>query len=58
MTNGAMLISLILSNGTTRSLNIVDDASGDPFVVLDAGTQRNMPGTIGLGLGNLVNANK
>jgi hypothetical protein len=58
MTNGAMLISLILSNGTTRSLNIVDDASGGPFVVLDAGAQGNMPGTIGLGLGNLVNTLK
>jgi hypothetical protein len=57
-TNGAMLISLILSNGTSRSLNIVDEASGGPFVVLDAGPQGNMPGTIGFGLGNLVNTLK
>ena len=58
MTNGAMLISLILSNGTSRSLNIVDESSGGPLVVLDAGTQGNMPGTIGFGLGNLVNTLK
>src|SRR5689334_15054311 len=58
VTNGAMLISLILSNGTSRSLNIVDESSGGPFVVLDAGTQSNMPGTIGFGLGNLVNTLK
>jgi hypothetical protein len=58
MTNGALRISLILSNGTTRSLNIVDDASGGPFVVLDVGPQSNMPGTIGLGLGTLVNTLK
>ena len=58
MTNGAMLISLILSNGTSRSLNIVDESSGGPLVVLDAGTQGNTPGTIGLGLGNLVNTLK
>ena len=58
ITNGAVLISLVLSNGTSRSLNIVDDASGDPFVVLDAGTGGNLPGTIGLGLGVLVNTLK
>src|SRR5258706_206551 len=58
ITNGAVLISLVLSNGTSRSLNIVDDASGDPFVVLDAGTRGNVPGTIGLGLGVLVNTLK
>jgi hypothetical protein len=58
MTNGAMLISLVLSNGTSRSLNIVDESTGGPFVVLDAGTQSNMPGTIGFGLGKLVNTLK
>jgi hypothetical protein len=58
MTNGAMLISLILSNGTSRALNIMDDAAGDPFLVLDAGTGSNTPGTIGLGLGVLANTLK
>jgi hypothetical protein len=53
ITNGAVLISLVLSNGTSSSLNIVDEASGDPFVVLDDGTGRF--GAIGIGLGVLVN---
>ena len=58
MTNGAMFISIVLSNGTSRSLNIVDDATGNPFVVLDAGVGSNMPGTIGTGLGAMVNSLK
>jgi hypothetical protein len=58
MTNGAMLISFVLSNGTSRALNIVDDAAGEPFLVLDDGTWSNMPGTIGLGLGVLANTLK
>jgi len=56
ITNGAVLISLVLSNGTSSSLNIVDDASGGPFVVLDDGTGRF--GRIGIGLGILVNTLK
>lgn len=58
MTNGAMLISIVLSNGTSRTLNIVDDGIGHPFVVLDAGTASNRPGTIGFGLGVLANTLK
>src|ERR1035437_8458856 len=58
VTNSVMLISFVLSNGTSRALNIVDDAAGDPFLVLDAGTRGNMPGTIGLGLGALANTLK
>ncbi len=58
MTNGAMLISIILSNGTSRSLNIVDDGAGSPFVVLDAGPAGNAPGTIGFGLRVLANTLK
>jgi hypothetical protein len=58
MTNGAMLISFVLSNGTSRTLNIVDDGAGSPFVVLDAGAAGNAPGTIGTGLGNLANTLK
>ncbi len=45
MTNGAMLISFVLSNGTSRPLNIVDDAAGNPFLVLDAGTGGSPPGS-------------
>jgi len=58
MTNGAMLISIVLSNGTLRTLNIVDDGAGNPFVVLDAGVGQNPPGTIGLGLRVLANTLK
>ncbi len=56
--NGTMLIGLVLSNGTSRSLNIVDDATGKPFWVLDAGANSNMPGTVGFGLGTLANTLK
>ena len=58
--NGAILISFVLSNGTSKSLNIVDDAAGNPFLVLDAGTGGYPPGSgnIGLGLGVLANTFK
>lgn len=60
VTNGVMLISFVLSNGTSRSLNIVDDAAGNPFLVLDAGTGGEPPGSgnLGLGLGVLANTLK
>lgn len=60
VTNGVMLISFVLSNGTSRSLNIVDDAAGNPFLVLDAGTGGEPPGSgnIGVGLGVLANTLK
>ena len=60
ISNGVMLISFVLSNGTSRSLNIVDDAAGKPFLVLDAGTGGYPPGSgnIGLGLGVLANTLK
>lgn len=53
-----MLIGLLLSNGTSRSMNIVDDATGKPFWVLDAGANSNLPGTVGFGLGALANTLK
>ena len=60
VTNGVMLISFVLSNRTSRSLNIVDDAAGNPFLVLDAGTGGEPPGSgnLGLGLGVLANTLK
>src|SRR3974390_2386810 len=58
MTNGVMVVSIVLSNGTSRSLNIIEDTDGNPFVVLDAGAGSNAPGTIGFGLGILTNALK
>ncbi len=59
-TNGVMFISFVLSNGTSRLLNIVDDAAGNPFLVLDAGTGGEPPGSgnLGLGLGVLANTVK
>ena len=58
ITNGTMLISFVLSNGTSRSLNVVDDTTGNPFLVLDAGTGGDPPGSgnLGLGLGFLANS--
>jgi hypothetical protein len=53
-----MFINIVLSNGTARTLNIVDDGAGKPFVVLDAGSASNAPGTIGTGLGVLANTLK
>ena len=53
MTSGAMLFTLVLSNGTSRTLNIVDDTAGKPFFVLDDGSPA--PGTIGVGLSTLAN---
>jgi hypothetical protein len=50
-TNGGLLISLMISNRSSRALNIVDDASGNPCIVLDQGPAANVPGTIGTGLG-------
>lgn len=58
MTNGAMLINIIVSNGTSTKLNIIDDTIGNPFMVLDAGAKSNMPGTIGFGLSSLANSLK
>lgn len=58
MTNGGMLMSIVLSNRTLKTLNIVDDGVGNPFMVLDAGATGNMPGTIGFGIGKLSNTLK
>jgi hypothetical protein len=53
ITNGAMLITLVLSNGTSRRFNIVDDTAGKPFFVLDDGAP--VSGTIGVGLSRMAN---
>ena len=43
--NGVLLVSVILTNGTARALNVVDDADGNPGFVLDAGgATRDSPG--------------
>jgi hypothetical protein len=55
MTNGAMSITLVLSNGTSRRLNIVDDTAGKPFFVLDDGTGGPGKSTIGMGLSTMAN---
>lgn len=38
LSNGVLVMSVVLSNGATHSLNIVDDAAGNPLFALDAGT--------------------
>lgn len=35
--NGVFVASVVLSNGTPQSLNIIDDTAGKPLFVLDAG---------------------
>lgn len=37
LSNGALVVSVVLSNGTPHSLNIVDDTAGNPLFALDAG---------------------
>ena len=37
LSNGVLVVSVVLSNGTPRSLNIVDDTAGNPLFALDAG---------------------
>jgi hypothetical protein len=58
MTNGTMFISIVLSNGTSRTLHVVDDGVGRPFMVLDAGAAGNAPGSIGTALRILANTLK
>lgn len=59
MSNGAMLLSIVLSNGTSRTLNIVDDGAGKPFVALEPGTGTNPTGVVfGVGLTALSNTLK
>ena len=41
-TNGAWLITVVLTNGTSRTLNVVDDADGNPAFVLDSGGEYGM----------------
>ena len=41
-TNGAWLITVVLSNGTSRTLNVVDDADGNPAFILDSGGEYGM----------------
>jgi hypothetical protein len=36
-TNGALLVTVVLSNGTPRTFNVVDDANGNPAFILDSG---------------------
>ena len=56
MTNGAMLFTLVLSNGTSRTLNIIDDTAGKPLFVLDDGNPARS--TIGVGLSQMANTLK
>lgn len=57
VTNGVFLVSIVLSNGTSRTLNVVDDTAGNPLFLLDAGTGGASPGngTYGSWLGEMAN---
>lgn len=48
ITNGTMPITYVLSNGTSRKLNIVDDSIGDPYVILEVDVGTNPPGIFGV----------
>ena len=58
LTNGALQVSLELSNGTSRALNVVDDTGGSPALVLEVPGRTqwlNRPantGNINLGAGS------
>lgn len=41
MTNGAMVITFVLSNGTSRTQNIVEDPAGNPFVLVETQSPNN-----------------
>lgn len=57
VTNGVFLVSVVLSNGTRRTLNVVDDTAGNPLFFLDTGTGGWPPGSgnYGLCLGEMAN---
>ncbi len=38
-TNGTLLVRVVLTNGASRTLNVMDDALGDPAYVLDTGSK-------------------
>jgi hypothetical protein len=35
LTNGVLIVTVVLSNETTRALNIIDDTAGNPNFILD-----------------------
>ena len=41
-TNGAFLITVVLTNGTSRTFNVVDDANGNPAFILVTGGEHRM----------------
>jgi len=40
--NGALLVTVVLSNGTSRAFYVVDDADGNPAFILDSGGELRM----------------
>jgi hypothetical protein len=57
ISNGVLLVSVVLSNGTSRTLNLVDDTAGKPLFLLDVGTGGSPPGSgsYGVWLGDMAN---
>jgi hypothetical protein len=41
-TNAAWLITVVLTNGTLRTFNVVDDSDGNPAFILDSGEEYGM----------------
>jgi hypothetical protein len=38
-TNGALLVTVVLTNSTPRTFNVVDDTAGNPAFIVDSGGQ-------------------
>jgi hypothetical protein len=62
LSNGVLVVNVVLSNGTAHSLNIVDDTAGKPLFILDAGSDYYPAGSLGHGswlgpIGNTLKLN-
>jgi hypothetical protein len=56
LSNGVLLVTVVLTNGTPRALNVVDDSRGKPAFILDERDERRRTdGTYGMQLTDLAN---
>jgi hypothetical protein len=56
LSNGVLLVTVVLTNGTPRALNVVDDSRGKPAFILDERDERRRTdGTYGMQLTDRAN---
>ncbi len=60
VSNSVWLVTVVLTNGTPHTFNVVDDTAGKPLFLLDAGTGGWPPGSgnYGLSLGYMANQHR